>query len=241
MTKVLVPFARAVHSADPGAKVVGGSIYGMDLDWWAQFAHAGGFSAVDVVALHDYQWASRWEGSGLVQQIQQLQRMKAAYGAAAKPLWDTESGYQSINAAGGPWAQAGWSVRKLLWEASLGIPSQSFLIEGGWEDWSVIDQYRGVKPAAMALLTLTTVTQGRSFLGFVKTGLSHVYAARFSTRTRGGEGLVALWTDGASVRVPLTSTHAGWDETGAPLSVRSSVVATGSVQYFTFAAGRSPL
>jgi hypothetical protein len=238
VNKVLKPFYRAVKAADPAAKVVGGSTYGVDLDWWNAFAKAGGFDYVDVVAFHGYQWDSGWEGTGMVSWIIQLKQLKAKHGAAAKPLWDTESGYRSVSEAGGPWLQADWATRKLLWEKSLGIPSQSFLIEGGWEDWCVIDQYRGVKPAAMALSTMTTLLDGRAYVGQVKVKKSWVYAMRFGAQTKGGAGLVAIWTDGRTVTLPLQSAHTGWDATGAPISVKKTMKVGGSVQYLTFKPGQ---
>ena len=238
VNKVLKPFSRAVHAADPAAKVVGGSTYGMDLDWWKKFGKAGGFAYLDVVAVHAYQWDSGWESSGILQEFAALKRLKASYGAARKPIWDTESGYRSLAEAGGPWAQADLAARKVLWERSLGVPTQAFLIEGGWEDWCVIDQYRGVKPAAMALDTQTTLLRGRAFVGMVTTRTKGVYAARFGGAYPGDQGIIAVWTDGHGKRLPLATGHSGVDSTGGKLSVSGAMTVNGSVQYLRYTSGR---
>lgn len=235
VNKILKPFARAVHDANPSAKVVGGSTYGVDLDWWKEFGKAGGFQQVDVVAVHAYEWDSGWEHTWMLSTLKSLKVM-----AHGKPIWDTESGYRSLSEAGGPWLQADFAVRKVLWLRSLGIPTQTFLIEGGWEDWAVIDQYRGVKPAAMALSTYDTLLRGRPFVGMVTTKKG-VYAARFGAAKPGGDGIVAVWTAGDVRTLPLRTKHSGYDETGGALTTGRALKVGGSVQYLTFKAGGAVL
>ncbi|MBC7678587.1 MAG: hypothetical protein H7233_06315 [Pseudorhodobacter sp.] len=235
---VLKPFARAVHAADPRAKVVGGSTLGFNSEWWTQFGQAGGFRAVDVVAVHPYSWAQSWEQSGVVGDLQQLCRIKTAFGAQRKPLWDTESGYKSTVEMGGVWTQADNLTRKLLWERTFGIAPGNFLTEGGWEDWSVIDYFRGVKPAALAMSTLRTVLVGRHFAGWVRTGVPGVHAARFVGR---GNTLTAVWTADVTRRIPLRVGHPAIDETGAPGWAAGSLRVTGSVQYVVARAGQPAL
>jgi hypothetical protein len=237
VNKVLKPFSRAVHESDPDAKVVGGSTYGTDIGWWTAFAKAGGFNYLDVVAVHAYMWDTMWEKTSMVSDLKQLVALKAKYGAAAKPLWDTESGYRSLSEAGGPWAQADDATHKMLWERTLGIPTQSYQVEGGWEDWSVIDQGRGVKPAAMALSTYATVLDGRKFVGMVSTGIKNVYAARFGSQTSGGNGMIAIWTDGHAAAVPLRTSHSVVDEVGGTQTFSRTLPVGSSVQYVSFAPG----
>ncbi|MCU1599632.1 MAG: hypothetical protein JWO22_341, partial [Frankiales bacterium] len=235
VTKVLKPFARAVHSANPDAKVVGGSTYGVDLDWWTEFSRAGGFQQVDVVAVHAYEWDSGWEHTWMVSELKSLKVM-----AHGKPVWDTESGYRSLQEAGGPWLQADFATRKMIWLKTLGIPTQSFLVEGGWEDWAVIDQYRGVKPAAMALSTYDSLLRNRPFVGMVTT-VPGIYAARFGASRPGGDGMVAVWTAGEERTLPLRTSHSGYDETGGALTTGRSLKAGGAVQYLTVAPGGTVL
>lgn len=241
VSRVLRPFSRAVHAADPAAKVVGGSTAGVDLRWWKEFAAAGGFSYLDVVSVHPYEWDTAWERTSVVSDLKAVIALKGAHGAAAKPLWDTESGYRSLAEAGGAYAQADNIIHKLLWERTLQVPTQSYQLEGGWEDWSVIDYFRGVKPAAMAMSALKTVIQGRGFSGFQRTGRAQVYAATFTPRGGSSERIVAVWTDGRAVTLPLRARHRGYDEYGTPFTTGSSLQVTGSVRYLRYASGTPAL
>lgn len=72
VTVVLVPFAWPAHAAESRAKLVGGSTRGFDRGWWSGFGQAGGFRAIDVVAVHPYAEAQSWEQSGVIGDLQQL-------------------------------------------------------------------------------------------------------------------------------------------------------------------------
>ena len=226
-----IPFYRAVKAADPDAKVVGGSAYTVDLTWYTQFGQAGGFRYLDVVSVHPYCWQCAPEGMRTA--IPALSKIKDTYGGRGKPIWDTESGYKSTVDWRGPWQQADWTVRKVLMQRALGMRSNQFLLEGGWEDWAVIDYFRGVKPAAMALSAYDTILDGRPFLGWVPapTAPLGVYAARFGPRPGSNDVITAVWTTGKQIWLPLKTRHASYDQMGVPSTVTRAVLVNQAVRY----------
>jgi len=238
--KVLAPFAAAVHKANPHARVVGGSALSDDVEWWQDFAKAGGFKYVDVIGVHPYTWG--WgapETEGMLDVLTSVKSLAAKYGAGKKPIFDTESGWPSAwqGVAASIWTQADFVARKAVIEHALGVWSGEFLLEGGWQDWPVIDQVRGVKPAGMTLTYASTLLNGRKFLGWWATGVSGTRAARFGPRVGDKNGVTAVWSLGASVRVPLKCSASGHDAYGAPVSAKGSAVVSGSPTFLTGASG----
>lgn len=229
VNRVLKPFARAVHSANPSASVVGGSAVGFDHQWWAEFARAGGFRAVDAVGIHPYTsgFAASWEQDDVPGDIHWLQGLKDSSGGRGKPLWDTESAWPSK----GPtsmWQQADYLARKLIWERALGVVSGEFLAEGGWDDWAIVNQIDGIHPAGLGAAAQRTILAGSRFAGWQVTGNAHVFAARFN----GPRGAVtAVWSDGARSTVRLKTPMTGYDELGAPIRLSGAVSVTGAVRY----------
>ena len=230
-----IPFYRAVKAGDPAAKVVAGSAYGADVAWYTAFGKAGGFRYLDVLSVHPYCWGCAFESQ--VAPLKQVAALRDTYGGRGKPMWDTESGFKSTVDWGGPWTQADWTVRKLVWERSLNMRSNQFLLEGGWEDWSVIDFFRGVKPAAMALSAYDTVLRGRAFKGWT-TAPTGIYAARFGPKPGGTDTVTVVWTTGRRLWLPLRTRHTTYDEMGVPSSVASRVIVDGSVRYLVSAPGQ---
>jgi hypothetical protein len=120
------------------------------------------------------------------------------------------------------WTQADFVARKVLIERALGVSSGEFLLEGGWQDWPVIDMFRGVKPGALTLEVAATMTRGRAFLGFGSTGQKHgLWSLRF-------RGMSALWSSGAPVRVGLACAVTVADAFGAQSVVRGNWLTAGS-------------
>ena len=230
VNKVLRPFARAVHAANPQATVVGGSAMSYRKDWWGEFARAGGFALVDAVSMHPYTsgFSASWEDDDIPGQLRWLQALKDASGGRGVPIWDTESAWPSK----GPtdvWDQADYLARKLLWERMLGVVSGEFLAEGGWDDWAIINQVEGVNPAGLAAATQRTLLAGGRYAGYLINGNAHTFAFRFTT-PRGP--VTALWSDGARTTVRLKTAISGYDELGAPIRLAAGTVrVTGAVQY----------
>jgi hypothetical protein len=237
VTKVLAPFAASVRAAAPSALVVGGTALSDDEWWWGQFARLGGFKLVDVIGVHPYTYG--WdapESGGLTAVLSAVRRLADRSGGRRKPIFDTESGWPSAWAGTGSslWTQADYVSRKLVLERTLGVLSSQFEIEGGWQDWGVIDVVRGVKPAAMSLSTTSSVLAGRRFLGWWKTGARGVMAARFA----GGRGVTVLWATGASRVVSLRCGVSGVDAYGASVRAARSIVAGSSPVFLNGASAK---
>jgi hypothetical protein len=208
VTKVLTPFSRAVHQADPGATVVGGSTVGVDLGYWKRIAAAGGLKWLDVASVHPYTGHNRsWEENGTVPQIRALREFLDSNGAHV-PIWNTEQAWWS-NGAANLLGQGDNSARAVVWMHALGIPKWAYFIpEGGWGNggvsFSAIQVDDHVKPAALAIMTADHELAGRPFLGQLALGLDSTYALRFGPRPGDPSGLVVAWTDGLALPVVVT-------------------------------------
>jgi hypothetical protein len=201
---VLEPFYNAVRGADPNAKVIGGTVVGMDLGYWQGIAAAGGFRYMDIAAIHPYTGHNRsFEEQGFPAAYQSLRALMAANGAGSMPVWITEIGWWST----GPedyFDQGDRLARAQLWMHALGIPVMEYLdAQGTWTtgglDFSLINGTTIVKPAALAAMVESSQTAGRQFEGWLATGMPMTYAEQFGSGSA-GTTMVALWTDDVSLR-----------------------------------------
>jgi hypothetical protein len=201
--KVLAPFYEAVKSVDPTAEVIGGTVVGMELSYWQGIAAAGGFRYMDIAAIHPYTGHNRgFEEQGFAAAYASLRALMAANNAGAMPVWITEVGWWS-NGPEDYFDQADRLVRAELWMHALGIPVMEYLdYQGTWTtdgvDFSLIYGDTDVKPAALAAMVETSQTAGRTFEGWLQTGMPLTYAAQFSAS--GGTTTVACWTDDIALR-----------------------------------------
>ena len=246
VAKVLAPVARAVRAADPGARVVGGSVVGLDLGYWHGVIAAGGLAHLDVAGIHPYPGHNRsYEEQGTPAQLRQLLGMLHAV-RPGLPVWNTEAAWWS-NGSFDYWAQADYSARAQLWHKALGVERWGYFIpEGSWGDYGVsfsaVQVDDEVKPAALALMTSRSVLGGRRFLGWVDTGVPHVYAARLSATTTDPATVLAVWSDDRRSALRLVSPSAAGtavalvDQLGRKRALTvaatgTALRATGSVQY----------
>lgn len=232
VSKVLAPFSRAVRSADPGAKVIGGSTAGIPLDYWRDIISSGGASLLDIVAIHPYTGHNRsWEEHGIPQAIQQLKEILASGGAGSKPIWNTESGFWG-DGPSNHYSHGDKAARAFLWQRVLGIERWSyFLLEGGYGDYgfsySLIQgasEPDFVKPAALAVMTASAAIEGRPFNGFWETEIPHAYAAVFGSRPGGSDSVVAVWTDDLEIMGDLTVPAAGGAATVIATDVQGDTI-----------------
>jgi len=204
--KVEIPFARAAHSAAPGAIVIGGNTLGLDPSWWTQAAGSGLCQAVDAVAVHPYTgWNRSWEEEGYAIPGAGIDEVRAAMGedCARLPLWDTESGWTGDGAAAF-WAQGQNVARKLLWYADEGLAGWTyFFSEGGWGEnelsWSLIQHGAYLKPGAATFATVSRLLEGRGRPQQVDSRIPFTYVMRIA----GDDTLVAAWTDEARISAVL--------------------------------------
>ena len=90
---------RAIHAADPGARVLSAGLpesrLGIRFGTYVRALYrAGGRSGFDVFALHPYSSSAR----GVLAAVRRTRALMRRYGDAAKPVWVTELGW----ASGGP-------------------------------------------------------------------------------------------------------------------------------------------
>jgi hypothetical protein len=238
--KVLHPAAVAIHTTNSRAMVVGGSAVNDDTGWWRRFAALGGFRDLDVVGVHPYtNGLGAPESKGLLSVLKLVHHLAKAHGAAGKPILDSESAWPSAypDVHANLTTQSDYVSRKLVIERSLGVDSGEYLLEGGWDDWDVIDYYRGVKPAAMAASASATLLGNRRFLGWVNTGIPHIWAARFSASKTDHRQLIATWSSAGTQRVHLSCGTKGFDGFGASKTFHGQLQATGSLTFVSVAAG----
>jgi hypothetical protein len=238
--KVLRPAATAIHATNSKALVVGGSAVNDDSSWWRRFAALGGFGDLDVVGVHPYtNGLGAPETKGLLSVLRLVHHLAKTHGAAGKPILDSESAWPSAypDAHADLTTQSDYVSRKLVLERSLGVASGEYLIEGGWQDWDVIDYFRGVKPAVMAASASATLLGNRRFLGWEDTGIPHIWAARFSASKTDHRQLVATWSSDGSQPVHLRCGTTGYDAFGASMTFHGQVQATGALTFVSVPAG----
>jgi hypothetical protein len=242
--KVLAPFHAAVKATDSSAKVIGGTVLGMDLGYWNGIIAAGGLQDMDIAAIHPYPGHNRsWEEDGFPAAFHALRDLLAAHGAAAMRIWITELAWWS-NGPGNLFGQGDRTARAQLWMHALGIPVWDYFIpQGTWGNdgvtFSLIEGTTLVKPSALAAMTERAQTTGRSFTGWLPTGMPHAYAEQFGARRSDRSQVIALWTDDVALPAKLTvqgaTTGTLVDEYGAGHSVSFhrplSVTLDGSVRY----------
>lgn len=249
---VLVPASQAVHAADPSAKVVGGTVVGLNLSYWQGIIAAGGLASMDIIGLHPYTGHNRsLEEQGSITAILTLKRMLADSGAGSKPLWVTEHSWWS----NGPYnwiSQADKSARAEIWYHYLGISKWSyFLTEATWGNdgvsFSAIENADRVKPAALALMATNGIL-GDASVQSLPTGATGVYA--FRTGCKGyltGHDCVAVFSDEQPIDMVATTTGSAagqvideygsaTDQTLTPEGL--AVPVTGSVTWLVVPAGQ---
>jgi hypothetical protein len=232
--RVLVPAVHAVHATNPRGLVVGGSAVSDDVGWWNRFAALGGFHDLDVIGVHPYtNDLGAPESEGLVSVLKSVHHLARADGAAGKPILDTESAWPSAapDAQASLATQSDYVDRKLVLERAMGVSSGEYLVEGGWQDWDLIDYFRGVKPAAMAASATATLLAHRHFLGWVSTRIPGFWAARFSAGTPGGSQLIAAWSSAGKRTIHLTCPASGFDSFGAAISFHRRLHASGEISF----------
>lgn len=217
VAKIQAPFARAVRSVDPGARIVGGNALNVVVPWYQQAVDAGACDSWDIVGIHPYTGFNRsWdeEGSqGPIGQITELRDVLAACGDDVE-VWNTESGWWSDGPAN-EWAQAYDVARTSLWQSALDVTDwMYFFSEGGWGEgnntWSLVQVGSYVKPGALAMATVSGLLDGRPAAEPVEMSdptvrAMRLGAARSATGSPAADPLLAVWTLDAVTDVVLTA------------------------------------
>ncbi len=220
VTQCLKPFFQAVQAANAtdgqNLQVVGGTVVGMDLGYWNAIADAGGFSYMNVAAIHPYPGYNRsFEEEGTLAAIQALRGLMTSNGAGAMPIFITESGWWSDGEQSfydvGNWAPREWILLK-----SLGVSNWNYFVsegefDGTGSDFSLIDASDGdnyVKPGAIGLMTASNLLGDRPFLRSVSLGIPHSYGELFGpgSGAHGGSNVLVVWSDDLNTPAEIDTT-----------------------------------
>lgn len=253
-TQVLAPFARAVKSVDPDARIIGGNALNVIVPWYRQAVDAGACASWDVVGIHPYTGLNRsWDEEGAdgpIGQITELREVLASCGDVE--IWNTESGWWSDGPAN-EWGQAYDVARTSLWQSALGVDAwMYFFSEGGWGEgdnsWSLLQVGSFVKPGALAMATTSALLAGRPAAEPLAVADPVVRAMTLGPRSGEGDAgagtdgpLTAVWTLDADTAVALaapggatvtvTDVYGGTSRVEVPADGRATLRVTGSPQF----------
>ncbi|WP_030908330.1 glycosyl hydrolase [Streptosporangium amethystogenes] len=119
--QLLKPTSEAIHAAVPGAVVAGPVLAGVDLAWLKRLFELGGLDYVDAVSVHTYARNAAPEGV-TAPQLASLRALIRQYNNGQdKPLWLSETGWNTANAGVSEAQQADYLVRDLVLNIQTGV------------------------------------------------------------------------------------------------------------------------
>jgi hypothetical protein len=231
--------ARAIHLADPTAKVVSGGIANMDASYLLGMINTGKLTGIDAVGLHPYR---KTAPETFASEVAPLQQMVASKGVSTV-LWDTEWGYSSFEDISATvygngrdpraWRRQGVLVlRKVLTQLALNTPVSIIfdLFDGGTnpiereENFGLLTSDGADKPGMVAMRNLYSAQKGRVFKGFLPDVPPGLHVLRWDGTS---DRAFALWTDTndrkVTVQLPSTiKTVTRWDGTTVTPTVNGS-------------------
>lgn len=202
--EILRAAAAVIRREDPAAQIIGPACVNIKLPWHEEFFRAGGGALLDIVSFHDYEGNESIDPAHWRAKIGALRDIMARYGAAAKPLWQTERAIPAVRANTFSGLQQAIRIAQhddVL--QSLGIPPEHnlhyYLQEMGY---SAVPSYlwseAGPHPAVWLLRTRAALTHGLRFAGtldFGRNGNTFLTGLRFA----GDDGeLIALRSEGTA-------------------------------------------
>lgn len=211
LVKQLYP---VIKSIDPQAQVLAPAVCGVQLPWHEEFFKAAGADCYDIISIHDYEGHESIDPFHWRWKIAELHKLMAAYGAAGKPVWQTERAIGGIR--GQSFLGVCQAVRVTLQRdllETLGIPSEHnlhyYLNEGGY---SAVPTYlwssAGPHPGALATRTRFAMTRGRTYAGvldFGPTGNKFLMGLRY----KGDDGQTIVLQNLGTLDMPLDLTVTG--------------------------------
>ncbi|GAA4219119.1 hypothetical protein FHR32_004434 [Streptosporangium album] len=119
--QLLKPTSAAIHAAVPGAVVAGPVLAGVDLAWLKRLFELGGLDHVDAVSVHTYARNAAPEGV-TAPQLASLHTLIRQYNNGQdKPLWLSETGWNTANPGVSEQQQADYLVRDLALNLQTGV------------------------------------------------------------------------------------------------------------------------
>lgn len=112
--------ANVLHRVDPDAKLVSASPTSVaGLPWLKKYMEAGGGNYADAIGYHLYVFPNAPEAQ--IDLIKQVKAIASGAGAAAKPIWDTESTWGEVPGGLTPGMQRAYLSRSMLLIAASGV------------------------------------------------------------------------------------------------------------------------
>ncbi|MBE3069455.1 MAG: discoidin domain-containing protein, partial [Planctomycetes bacterium] len=201
VAECVIPFAKGAKRADPGCAILGPGGCGVrdTLRFMEAIYAAGQGKWFDQISTHTYPGPGEaWGRFGNLAMLGQLRAWMKEHGDAAKPLWQTEQGYNwELNPKG---QAARYAARQFLQGWRMGIePSRQYYFypqAHGFESWyqsggGEAGSEHSWLPVAAAHRFVAENTLGRTYAGDVPAPYKGVYLPRFT-----GEAgdVVAAWT-----------------------------------------------
>lgn len=179
-TRLLCMTYQAIKAVRPDITVVGGAVFGNDVDWFKQVFADGGLSCMDVVSDHPYTalYIASPEVQGLEENMQNLQQLIQQYNhGQSKPIWITEMGWTTATLYVSEQTQANFLVRgmilglaagvqKIFWYDLLNDGNNAAVVQQNFGLLRVPDQEKlyTPKPAYTAYAVLVRELTSRQFL-----------------------------------------------------------------------------
>ena len=230
---------RAIHLADPKAKVVSGGLANMDTAFLMSMLNTGKLTGLNAIGMHPYR---KTAPETYASEIGPIQQLIASKGLSVE-LWDTEWGYSSFEDIDArvygnghdPRArrrQGNLVLRKVLTQLALNAPVTIIfdLFDSGTNpnerehNFGLLTNDGSDKPGMIAMRTLYSAQKGRVFKGFLPDVPPGLHVLRWDGTT---DRAFALWTDTndrkVTVELPSTiKTLTRWDGTVVQPTVTST-------------------
>ena len=241
MIKMTAIARRVLKEVDENALLASPGFDG-GTKWLDYFLGAGGASMVDVIAYHFYAGSSR----EMAQQLVAVRQSMEKYGAAALPLWNTESGFESREAntsvAGSrvlpsQEVAAGWLAQTMVLAAAADVRR---FFTYAWEHPSMgmINDDGSRRPNYAALASVQNWLSG-SIMSGCREVESQIVACEGQ---RAGKPFTVVWALGpsASSSFPLPANASGAFQTNLLANSAAPLMFKGSAGVITVPVGSSP-
>ena len=229
---LMAKHTRAVLAAvDPQAQILSPSVTGdSGPAWLGRFLAAGGGSYVDAIAFHGY-----WDTSGgsILPLIARYRKVLDTYGAAEKPLWDTEGSWADfgIHPLQGSAPRAAFLAEYYLLQWSAGVKAFVWFAYDGGETWGGLwDARSGEHEDAQAYAQIYRWMVGATMTKPCRRAASGVWTCSFERPSH--EQSCVVWSESAPVRfAPGAGTTAIFDLQGQrkPFHAGAMIVVAGPV------------
>ena len=222
--KCYVAMLKAAHeritAVAPDVTLVGGSSFKVPLDWYEEFIELGGLDYVDAISIHPYR--APGTADGLAVDVAALTDLLRAHdGGRNVPVWITEQGWSSANAAAigvSEQTQAQAVSRSMLEASAAGVEkyylydliNDGTLAENSEHNFGTLRRPSSdataltPKPSYVAYATTARELIGTDYVGDVSSKDANARGYRFSGSDR---TVTALWSSDRTTKPVSISTR----------------------------------